>query len=541
MQNRDLAVSDKQHKYSNEVMSGGAWQHDKTMPRFSHDKWERTFDAISDLVLIIDAEYRILYVNQTTLDRLGLSKHDILGTPCYTCMHGTDTPPDFCPQTNTIKNNCPHMVEVLLERLGRTFQIATTPIFDDNGNYEATLHMAHDITERKRYEQALKQARIVADTANRAKSEFLSNMSHEIRTPLNGVIGMAQLLRFTQLTQEQEEYLNSIDISAENLLQLITDILDLSKIEVGKIELDAVDFSLSKAIEDVVLTQKSAIAQKHLHLQIELKNLPEQVCGDQLRFKQILINLLGNAIKFTESGTISISAQVLTQDNAQVVIGCVVRDTGIGMSAETMQMIFTPFQQADTSITRRFGGTGLGLTICRKLTDLMGGTIRVESVLGRGSSFYLELPFTITTSVPECLDLIAYDLPKPVRPFTVLIAEDNSINQCTIEKIIQKLGYQTRCVANGKEAVEQWQRGDVDIILMDIQMPVISGLDALKMIREEEKFRRIHTPIIALTANALKGTAEKLVRAGFDGYLSKPVQVHILAKKLIQVMTPLSS
>jgi CheY-like chemotaxis protein len=352
---------------------------------------------------------------------------------------------------------------------------------------------------------------------------------------------MAQLLRFTQLTQEQEEYLNSIDISAENLLQLITDILDLSKIEVGKIELDAVDFSLSKAIEDVVLTQKSAIAQKHLHLQIELKNLPEQVCGDQLRFKQILINLLGNAIKFTESGTISISAQVLTQDNAQVVIGCVIRDTGIGMSAETMQMIFTPFQQADTSITRRFGGTGLGLTICRKLTDLMGGTIRVESVLGRGSSFYLELPFTITTSVPECLDLIAYDLPKPVRPFTVLIAEDNSINQCTIEKIIQKLGYQTRCVANGKEAVEQWQRGDVDIILMDIQMPVISGLDALKMIREEEKFRRIHTPIIALTANALKGTAEKLVSAGFDGYLSKPVQVHILAKKLIQVMTPLSS
>lgn len=501
------------------------------------EAWERTFDAMPDPVFIIDRGYRILQINQAALDRLGMTREEALATTCCACIDGTDCPPDYCPQAQTLRDMQPHTLELAIEKLGGHYVISTTPFFDEQGGYLATVYVAHDITERKQYEQELETARNAAEAANRAKSEFLANMSHEIRTPMNGVIGMAQLLGFTDLTTEQQEYLASIETSADNLLSLINDILDLSKIEAGRVELEYADFSVRRAISDVVATQISSIHQKQLRFETIISSgLPEVVRGDQLRFKQIILNLLGNAIKFTESGSITISGQVTADEGGIVWIRITVSDTGIGVPLEVQDRIFAPFTQADSSTTRKYGGTGLGLSICRRLAELMGGTIRVESRIGQGSQFHLELPFPVSEralrpSVAEALKLVE----PPVRPLTILIAEDNQLNLRTAELILQKLGHRTVSAEHGQAACQLWRQGGIDLILMDIHMPVMGGVDAVQKIRKEEAVAGGHTPIIALTADALKGTQERLLAEGFDGYLTKPFRLAEIAVTLQKV------
>jgi len=385
------------------------------------------------------------------------------------------------------------------------------------------------------------QARAAADTANQAKSEFLANMSHEIRTPMNGVLGMAELLAFTSLTPQQEEYLSCIKSSGDNLLTLINDILDLSKIAAGRIELEFADFSIRKAVDDVVNTQVSAIHKKGLQLRRELeKNLPEVVQGDQLRFKQIFLNVLSNAVKFTEQGTISISLGFVKQDQNQAVIRLRVRDTGIGITAEAMQKIFAPFTQADGSTTRRFGGTGLGLTISRQLAELMGGCITVESQPGKGSSFHIDLPFGYSSASAALSPSEARSTHHTVwtgPPLTILVAEDNDMNLQYISGLLKKLGLGLVTATNGREALECWQQGGVDLMLMDIQMPFMGGEEALQQVRQLESGAGRHTLVIALTAYALRGDQERLLAAGFDGYLSKPVSMKGLVAELERVLS----
>lgn len=505
--------------------------------RQSRNEWEQTFNAMSDLICIVDENFKVKKINKAALDTLGISEGEGLDRECYKLFHRIDQPPPHCPQVKTVADHCSHVGEVQIERLGRYFEAKTIPTFDADGKYRSSVHVAHDITERKLYEEELTLARFEAEKANRAKSLFLTNMSHEIRTPLNGVIGMAQLLRYTELTKEQQGYLDSVEVSANSLLSIISDILDLSKIEAERVELEHAEFSLTQAIDDVVICQRSILHQKGLALRLEVsESLPALVNGDVVRMKQILLNLLSNAVKFTHHGEIVIGAELLSADERKALVQLWVRDTGIGISSEAQEKIFAPFVQADPSTTRLYGGTGLGLTICQRLTALMGGRIWVESTLGAGSTFYVEIPFGVgqkytIKEMPITNAAMLWNGP----PLSVLLAEDDMINARVTTILLEQMGHQVTVVSDGEQALDAWLEDPFDCLIFDIRMPNLPGDEAMQRIRAAEVQTGRHIPMIALTAHALRLECERLIHAGFDGCITKPLRVEQLAAEMKRV------
>jgi signal transduction histidine kinase len=384
--------------------------------------------------------------------------------------------------------------------------------------------------------------------ASKAKSEFLANMSHEIRTPMNGVVGMINLLSDTPLTAEQREFANTIKNSADALLTIINDILDFSKIEAGKMPLEQVEFDLRETVANSIalLIPRSQAKQLPLTYSIE-KGISGRLIGDSSRLRQILINLTGNAVKFTETGEVALEITRLKENEEEIELHFSVRDTGVGIPEDVQQKLFQSFSQANAATTRKFGGTGLGLAICRKLVELMGGSIGLNSTIGRGSIFWFTLKYakqkpstlpahaTMTIKSPGAVHAVLP--PATANKIHIILAEDNKINQLVGVKQLSKLGYNNVHLANtGIEAVQAWQQDREGIILMDCQMPEMDGHEATRTIRKLEKEKQLpHTRIIAMTANAMQGDRELCLAAGMDDYISKPVDLNELKNTLKKV------
>jgi PAS domain S-box-containing protein len=651
------------------------------------DRLKTIIDNVPDLIFLKDRHGRFINVNQAFLNSLKVDSIDeVIGKTDFDFW-----PPEMA--SNYVADDQLAMregrplndqKEVTCDADGNKMWFLTSkvPLFDDAGEVTGLVGIARDITKSMETNRQLSAAKDIADEANRAKGDFLANMSHEIRTPMNAIIGMTELLQDTQLQQQQRDYLEMIQGSGESLLSVINDILDFSKIEAGKLELDPIGFGLRRSIGGTMKSLATRAHDKQLELAFRVQNeVPEALLGDIGRLRQVIINLVGNAIKFTQAGEVFVDIGVSqrTDDNLTLLVR--VCDTGIGMSKEACAKVFEEFQQADTSTTRRYGGTGLGLTISSRLVEMMGGTIGVRSTLGQGSEFYFtvnfnigdeselkrmpvvvggtrvlvvddnetnrlilkemlhswgmvpatcsafepalallreqvekgtpfqlilsdvqmpdtdgfmmaeqirsaeasirDIPIIMLTSATRVGDVqdrerlkIASCIMKPVtqselldsiidvmglsttdaaarqqppttppvavlkKKLNVLLAEDNKVNQKLAVSILEKQGHHVDVADNGKEAVMMVANGTYDLVLMDVQMPIMDGLDATRTIRANEQTTGGHQLIVAMTAHAMEGDRELCIESGMDDYLSKPIRIHDFAAKLKTLIEP---
>ncbi len=417
------------------------------------------------------------------------------------------------------------------------FETTFNPIFSASGEVTGVAIYSQDVTENKKVEQELLQAKNDAIASGQAKSEFLSNMSHEIRTPMNAIIGLSELLLEEKFEGTILENIKSIRYSADNLLVIINDILDFSKIEAGKISFEKIDFELHHRIAELHKTFEFRTKEKGLEFSIEIdKNIPKVIMGDPYRLNQILFNLVGNAIKFTSTGFIKIIIRLIESPASSIIIEFEVKDSGIGIDESQQSKIFESFTQANTDTTRKYGGTGLGLAITKNLVQLQGGEISIKSKLGEGTSFIVRIPFNVSelTSIDE--KEIKKTLLIDFSTLNILLVEDNTMNQFVAKQFFKKWKNELIIANHGGEAVEILkERDDIDLVLMDLQMPVMSGFQAAEIIRAENSVvKNSEVPIIALSADAFQETRRKVIEAGMNDYITKPFNPEELYQKIIK-------
>ena len=503
------------------------------------ERFRAILDQIEDGCFVVDLRGHYLFVNDAFCRIFGVERDSILGE------HFGVTTTDSARRAETLalyagvfrtgQSLRSYEYEVHLKNPAVKFVEQSVSLERDaHGRPIGFLGIIRDTTARKLAERELAQAKEAAEAANRAKSEFLANMSHEIRTPMNGIIGMTALALDTDLTPYQTDCLSTVKLQAETLLRIVNDVLDFSKIESRKMHLESAPFTLSEAVDDVFKPMALAAGEKGLHVTRHIAPaVPDRLVGDAVRLKQVLTNLVANAIKFTERGTVTLDVRADGPIAQTAALRFSVADSGIGIPEDKIATIFKPFEQADGSTTRRFGGTGLGLTISATLVRLMGGRIWVESTPGVGSTFYFTAAFPIApVTAGRAEDRGRADAARaaasPVVGARVLVAEDNVVNQRIAQTLLTKRGHAVTVVNTGREAVDALERESFDVVLMDVQMPDMDGFEATAAIRAREREDGTRVRIVAMTAHAMQGDRERCLAAGMDDYLSKPIDPQTL-------------
>ncbi|MCB9363823.1 MAG: PAS domain S-box protein [Flavobacteriales bacterium] len=495
-------------------------------------------------VFIADKNGVIQWVNEGFRKITGYSMEEVIGTTGEQLRKGRKT---------GLNRNHPYFNKMLttkqsvsyeshnFKKNGKEYWAITTltPVFDNNQNLESIIAIDTDITYKKQAEKEILKAKKIAEESAKAKELFLANMSHEIRTPMNAIMGIIQLLKDTRLNKTQLEYLKSMDFAGENLLRIINDVLDLAKIESGKMSIEKIPFNLNELIKDLFSSLHHRVNEKDIRLiKVIDKNVPNEIIGDPVRLNQILINLISNAIKFTKEGFIKLHVAATNTTNNTVNVKFQIKDTGIGIHKDMHTVIFSDFEQANKETTRKYGGTGLGLSIVKRLLTLQDGSITLESTEGEGSTFTFEIPYTISS---------LKDASKTTHTFSdsdnnllinqkALLIEDNILNQMVATKFLESMGLKIDIANNGLEGIDTLAKKSYDIILMDIQMPKMDGYTAASYIRTKMKGKKSQIPILAMTAHAISGEKEKCINVGMNDYITKPLKREHLKMKIINLL-----
>ena len=497
--------------------------------------------TIPAFVFFKDIHLNYLLVNQAFADLVGASAREVTGKNS-SAFFGIQHHSDYVEKENQVIRYgiAFYDIEEHVTGRDREFWVNTNiaPIRNAENEIVGLIGISWDITERKQHEEELRMAKELAEAGTMAQNEFIASVSHEFRTPMNGILGLSEILKNTSLSNEQLDLLKGIVSSAENLLVLLNDVLDLSAMEAGKMKLDFQPFMLDRVLEDISLVMAMKAKEKLLGFTITVKKeVPNAVIGDAQRVRQILLNLANNAVKFTEMGSVDIEVGLVEKTDRKAVLKFEVADTGIGIPAEAMESLFKVFSRLKQDKSKLIAGTGLGLSICRKLTEMMDGEIGVESAPGEGSRFWFTLPFTLSTTASKKAGNLAAARSQPYAGLRVLVAEDNPINLRIVDFQLRKMGFEVVPVVNGQEALDKYLGGKFDLVILDIQMPILDGYQVAKQIRETESAAGGHIPIIALTANAMKGDREQYLGAGMDEYVSKPFTHETLLKAIGNLLT----